>query len=293
MYYIHKLSTPALETKLASQQLKSFNADFLHQEFKTNSNTLSFWSVNNLNNINKSDSVKAILLAQGQFSSAAFVVLDKNDIAKNNLEIIESIGNTGYKGKSNLHRDLCNLKISTVFDLFEIYKDNVKKESYHFRITKSEMKKSILKLMKNNEIDYNHIQNTLIIAIFRDLLKTEKSFDEKSKYCRNLIFEVSKCKPYLLKELFEDFIKNKYDSQLFLDLIKTAFCGLSDDFRIEEGLFDITNDISQFNNKNIIDIINLMINLSKTQNNSDFLYLLEDLKNCDFQTFYNANLGVS
>jgi len=289
MFYVHKLYNTGLESKLKNCDFEKFNATFLHQEFKAIGNTISFWHVESLDKIEESDAIKALLLTQNRFSKNLFIVIDKNDIKNYDLKVKKSDGKTGYKKnqKLQLHRDIHDLKVSSIKNLFNLYKENIQKDNYHFLISQEEMEKEVFDLFVKDEIDFKEILDDLSIRIFRLIFSNDnrvKGKEAKIDLAKKLVYEISIYKPYYLVEILDDFFSNFFDKEIFFYLLKAAFYGLSKNCAIDKDLFDAPLLLSKFENNNLTEIINLLIYLSTKREDLELIELLDKIKNSDFSS---------
>lgn len=108
--------------------LRDILADTLTGDLKTNRNCISLWEI-----VDESEIEKAVLALtsgskQTDFSTIHVVMLMPEQLASAGLEIEPSEGDTAISGLRNLHRDITNLRYSTLGVLSNCIIDSIIEE---------------------------------------------------------------------------------------------------------------------------------------------------------------------
>lgn len=153
MLYVRKFSKlTSLEKIKTLSNAFEIDSDFLHQELRTSSNTLSFWECENMDCLE--DTIKTILLSMTSIETSQFIIIDESILKDHKIEIDRtSLGKTGYKDHAHLHVDLCNLTYSKIGDIIKILKSVATHKDNTPKYEKNKVKDIIRQLYNDNLID--------------------------------------------------------------------------------------------------------------------------------------------
>jgi len=93
-------------------------ADILGQEFRTSSNTLSFWKFEHLDDM--TDALKALILSSNGIKTTQTIIVGEHILKSYGFEMKDTCGITGYLGRCSLHSDMVDLtyeKIGVVMQM--------------------------------------------------------------------------------------------------------------------------------------------------------------------------------
>lgn len=163
MYYIRMLSKPSALDKLANvSNIEELCADFLAQEMKTSSNTLSFWHSESLEKEPLDRAIIAALLASNKIETTQFIIIDSDSLNANDIQVDDyEPGKTAYIGGENLHSNLCDLNYKKIGSILQIYKSICMDEKLTPKIQKSQVKEYIKDAKMKNLINEEKAQDDL------------------------------------------------------------------------------------------------------------------------------------
>lgn len=154
MYYVRKMSKDKNYSRIKyTSNIDELGSDILKQEFSTQSNTLSFWKCENMENIETT--IKAILLSSNKIEKCKMIIISSEIIEKYGLEVEENNGHTGYIGRENLHIDIKNLTYKKIGDMLRIYKDISANDTYSKDYTKEDVKRLIKEVYYESKLNFD------------------------------------------------------------------------------------------------------------------------------------------
>lgn len=166
MYYIRKLSKESDIERLLMQNLPDdIPADFISQNMRTHSNTLSVWRTPTLDQDSDEykDAIRAALLAGTDFNKKSqFLIISDNDLAEYDIRIDDSeIGETGYKGHGNLHSNICQLTFKKLGDLIRVFSQSSQQPERRPVISKAGNIAIISELLQQELIDFTKLNGEM------------------------------------------------------------------------------------------------------------------------------------
>lgn len=177
MYYIRMLSKTSSLDKLATvDNIDELCADFITQEIKTSSNTLSFWHSESLEKGPLDQAISAALLAANKIESTQFIIIDSDALEAHDIHIDDNEpGETGYIGGEKLHSNLCELNYKKIGNLLQIYKSVCMDEQRTPKIKKSQVKEYIKEISSKNLLNTEKVKPELKLKLEKLLTTTVSS----------------------------------------------------------------------------------------------------------------------
>lgn len=134
------------------------SADAITSCLRTTKNTLSFWYIDNLDNLK--DVVLAMSNTFTSLDKADFVILDFNKTNLNDIQLKNTISNTKYNVMNNSHYDFENLNYKSLGVVKDLIKDELIKNSYK-TYTKSQIKEIIKNALDQEKLNISDLQENL------------------------------------------------------------------------------------------------------------------------------------
>lgn len=146
MYYVRKLSKPSSLFKLqALDNFQNMQADFLGQDLRTSTNTLSVWRSESLKQEDIDKAINAALLASSQVNTSQFLIIDSDALEQAGIRTDDTEpGKTGYSGLEGLHTNLCDLTYEKIGCILQVYCKCCKDKQRTPKIDKEQFKQIII-----------------------------------------------------------------------------------------------------------------------------------------------------
>ncbi|MEQ2521574.1 hypothetical protein WMO24_14225 [Ruthenibacterium sp. CLA-JM-H11] len=166
MYYVRKLSKPSSLFKLRdTDNFRNIQADFLGQDLRTSSNTLSVWRSESLDKKDIDKAINAALLASSQVNASQFLIIDSDALEWAGIRTDDTEpGITAYSGLEGLHTNLCDLTYEKIGNLLQVYCKVCEDSQRTPKIDKERFKQIII--MANNE-------NCLNVGVLQEHMQKE------------------------------------------------------------------------------------------------------------------------
>ena len=166
MYFIRKLSKESDIYRLLMPNLPDdIPSDFISQNMRTQSNTLSVWRTPTLDPESKEykNAIGAALLASTDFNKKSqFLIISDTDLADYDIRIDDSeIGKTGYKDHGNLHSNICQLTFRKLGDLIRIFSQSSHIPERCPLISKARNIEIISELFQQEMIDFDMLNDEM------------------------------------------------------------------------------------------------------------------------------------
>ena len=130
------------------------NADAITNCLRTSKNSLSFWSIDSLDQLH--DAVLAIVSANDNLDTVDVVIIDEGFFSESGLTVIQTDGNTRCKELVNWHRDLVELDANTLSILASKVAYLVSKGESK-RITLAELKRLLSEAIDSGKLEYSKL----------------------------------------------------------------------------------------------------------------------------------------
>lgn len=181
MYYVRKMNKDQNYNRIKyTENIEELESDVLKQELSTQSNTLSFWKCENIENLETT--VKAILLSSNKIEKCKVIFIDSKIIEQYGLEVKESRGKTGYLGHESLHIDIANLTYKKIGDMVRVYKDIFNESECSKDYKKDDVKKLIREVYDEKKLNFDILDKSFV----RDIKKMlELEVDYNNIQCPN------------------------------------------------------------------------------------------------------------
>jgi hypothetical protein len=150
MSYLVRKIAPAKWSDTSS--LEALSADALTADLRTRDNTLSLWEIDSEDELD--DAVLALAISKNatKIEKMDLVVIPKETILAKELSIRASPGDTFAEELSNIHREIVDLKYSSLGIFAQIIIDLLSKNA-PTTITKIKVENIVKVAYKNNTID--------------------------------------------------------------------------------------------------------------------------------------------
>lgn len=166
MYYVRKMSKDKNYSRIKyTSNIDDLESDILKQELSTQSNTLSFWKCESMEDIETT--IKAILLSSNKIEKCKMIFISSEIIEQYGLEVEENKGKTGYVGHETLHIDIKGLTYKKIGDMLRIYKDISKIDTYSKDYTRDEVKSLIKEVYDEGKLNFDILDKSFV----RDIKK--------------------------------------------------------------------------------------------------------------------------
>lgn len=154
--------TSSLDKLATIDSIEELCADFITQEMKTSSNTLSFWHSESLEREPLNQALSAALLASNKIESTQFIIIDSDSLEAYGIHIDDNEpGKTGYIGGENLHSNLCDLNYKKIGHLLQIYKSVCMDEQRTPKIKKSQVREYIIEINNKQRLNIEKVHPDL------------------------------------------------------------------------------------------------------------------------------------
>lgn len=164
MFFIRKLEKPAAIIRIkASSSVENIDSDVLHAEFGSKDNSLSFWTAQEITEIE--EVAFAIALSVSKVDKLRFVVFNDESFDKTEIVTRKTVGKTGYRKYQNNHIDFINLNYERIGKLLGLYKSTKDPfESGEYELSKDRIEQKIRSL-NTDELDFQGMNDDLLIKV--------------------------------------------------------------------------------------------------------------------------------
>lgn len=135
------------------------SADAITNCLKTSNNDLSVWEIENESEIENAILALVTGKSQEKLSTLHYVILNKEDILKNGLELNSTSGDTVVEILKNTHKDISNLTYKKLGIVKTLILESINSE--HFT-TKKQLKVIIKKALQEGKVDIDSLNEKLV-----------------------------------------------------------------------------------------------------------------------------------
>ena len=163
-YWVRKITRSKWPDELIS--INTIPADVITSELRTQKNTLSFWRIETLDDLEKAALALAASSKSTKIETIDIVYIPEDEFQSAKLETCITPGDTVVPDLAGLHRDLSSLNYSALGVISSIIHANMKHENAK-RYTKKAVKALLVKAFRENRISqdkcdpsvYSEIEN--------------------------------------------------------------------------------------------------------------------------------------
>lgn len=134
------------------------SADAITNCLKTTKNTLSVWSIENENDIEKA--ILAIASNLDHIETIDVVILNDEKLQEFGIKIITSMGNTPIESLKEIHRDLSELTFSKLGHIKDHIVERIRNDKIK-RFTKGDLKKLLKKAIEKGFLELDDLNESV------------------------------------------------------------------------------------------------------------------------------------
>lgn len=131
--------------------VESMPADVISSELRTQKNTLSFWRIETLDELEKAALALSVSSKSTSIETIDMVYISEEEITNSQIAVECSPGDTVIPDLAGLHRDLCALNYRTLGVVSSIINHNMK-QNHAKRFTKKQVKEFLKKAYAENRV---------------------------------------------------------------------------------------------------------------------------------------------
>jgi len=147
--------------ELKEEQPDDVSADAITNCLRTFHNDLSVWKIDNEADLE--DAILALITGskQAKLSTLHYVIIDENAVIKNNLDLVDTDGDTAVKSLVKNHNDISNLTYQKLGIVKNIVIDSIQNEKSSF-FSKKQLKAILNNAIERGVLDKNDLNSELV-----------------------------------------------------------------------------------------------------------------------------------
>lgn len=162
-FLVRRIQVAKWQKILNSKNPNDSCADAITNCLRTKENTLSVWQIEDLGQLENAILALITSSQQTNLSTLNIVIIDGDTLQNENLEIVESEGDTMAKFLRDTHRDIANLTYSRLGKVKDIILNCLESESENYRIfTRKDLKLILQTAITEGKVDKDNLNQELL-----------------------------------------------------------------------------------------------------------------------------------